>query len=334
MRQKDDAEFAQPLNRVRTGEHSSHDFAILKSRQPDEHNYPYDALHIFPYNKDVDEYNNKMLNELGNEIYMFNAVDAKKDSETGQVDSNAKCSDKMSVLPIKLQIAVGARIVLLRNVLVEDGLVNSAQGIVTGFLPEPQMNECNESFDPKYVMVDFKDENIGKKTRKSFRNILKNSRSTPIAKYEESVQLKKGSKASFKRLQFPLKLAWALTIHKVQGRTEQNIVVSCKGQFKPGMFYTAISRPCTLNGLHIVGNLKEEHIQANKSSLKEMSRLRRERTIQLPSSDVVNQNAEDHFKFNFINASSLPAHFECMKNDSKFFNTDVMSIAETWLRGG
>ena len=64
--------------------------------------------------------------------------------------------------------------------------------------------------------------------------------------------LAKGKSGSeITRLQFPLTLAWATTIHKVQGLALDEIVVDMKGgHFSPGHAYVAFSRVRSLQGLH------------------------------------------------------------------------------------
>lgn len=66
------------------------------------------------------------------------------------------------------------------------------------------------------------------------------------------MKLGKYSKVTSKRVQFPLVPAWAVTIHKEQGKTEEKLVISCKGAFQTGQFYTAISRTKSLEGLHFL----------------------------------------------------------------------------------
>ncbi|GIL51222.1 hypothetical protein Vafri_7293, partial [Volvox africanus] len=56
------------------------------------------------------------------------------------------------------------------------------------------------------------------------------------------------------RVQMPLKLAWALTVHKSQGMTLDKVVVNLTNFFSHGMLYTALSRARGLEGLQVIGD--------------------------------------------------------------------------------
>ena len=75
----------------------------------------------------------------------------------------------------------------------------------------------------------------------------------------------KGSEVA--RLQFPLTLDWAITIHKVQGLTLDKIVVDMKGgRFSPSQAYVAFSCVKILQGLHInAASIKKEHRCADQN---------------------------------------------------------------------
>ena len=138
----------------------------------------------------------------------MNVSFSKKPSETGGL------SDILS-------IAVGARVMVTVNINVSDGLVNGVFGTVVAF-------DGAVSDSIKHIFVTFDDTNIGKQAIQ--KCILKHHGTVPISRQSVSFLASKRSPLNALRCQFPLTLAWACTIHKVQGKTLNKVVVSLKKQ--------------------------------------------------------------------------------------------------------
>ena len=251
MRQRGDSAFSELLCRARTNSCTPDDIRTLKSREipVDTADYPTQALHVYRINADVDTRNTVMLNSLALQSaqYAIKAIDSVA-GETSHI-SLSSLSDKRSEtggLHGTLKLAIGARVMLTTNVDVADGLVNGARGQVVHVV-------TNNNNAVTSVLVKFDNNRVGLKSIQTSPQRARFPNAVPLNKYEV-VFFAKGKRGSeIKRLQFPLTLAWATTIHKVQGLTLDEIVVDMKGgRFSPGQAYVAFSRVKTLQGLHIL----------------------------------------------------------------------------------
>ena len=227
MRQQGDTAFADLLSRLRVGRQTSDDIDTLKSRQITikAHDTTYDHHpHIFARNDDVNSYNERRLMSIPGPPVTLNARN----------QWPACCKERSAVVSEKnteLTLKVGARVMLMRNVGTDVGLFNGALGVVTGFLPDL-------SRVPTAVLVLFDNQQLRKVSADRHPTM---SGSFPVERAEARFSVRKGnSVVEGKRLQFPLKVAFAMTIHKCQGQTLNSVVVSLKGRFGPGQAYVAL----------------------------------------------------------------------------------------------
>ncbi len=212
---------------------------------------PRDALHIFATNKEVHRHNADTVHALHTDIITIDAEDYRKDPRTGAMKrQNKPVIGKKDDLLDTIQVAVGVRIMVTRNLDVEDGIVNGCFGKISNIV-----TKTRDGIDTVQMLgLQLDSPSAGQKYRKRVQGDEDNL--VYIERSEEN--LGKGAV----RRQFPIKLAYACTAHKVQGMTMQSAVVSLKKIFEPGMAYVALSRTTSLHGLHIT-DFNEKKIYAD-----------------------------------------------------------------------
>jgi hypothetical protein len=305
MRQKDDVPFADLLNRLRMKRKSEvlsdEDHATLLNRS-DREDTPANALHVYATNKQVNEHNQKMLHDSGESIEYLNALDYRKDRCSGKmVEMTHPSKAKLDELADVLQMGKDARVMLLRNLDVSDGLVNGVFGEVLDFVKSN--NRVTK------ILVKFDNDKVGRKRKD-------NTGAVPIEVSEETLS------SGIVRRQFPLKLAWACTVHKVQGMTVSEIVYDMQSTRNSGQAYVALSRATSLNGLFLK-NFNPRLIYCSEevhNSLKEMTRFREKTPAVESTHQIVHHNAQ-----------GLRSKLPDIRSNSEVTSASVLAITETWL---
>jgi ATP-dependent exoDNAse (exonuclease V) alpha subunit len=85
-----------------------------------------------------------------------------------------------------------------------------------------------------------------------------------VADYDENGNVIIGTKKIGSFEQFPVRLAWAITVHKAQGQTYDNVNIIPDNFFAEGQMYVALSRCRTKEGMHIVGTLVPWRLKCNQ----------------------------------------------------------------------
>jgi hypothetical protein len=248
-----------------------------------------------------------MLDKQCSDIKMIPAQDYSKDNCSGKMKKlpNPKkgASDDLTDI---LRMGKGARVMLIRNIDVGDGLVNGAFGIVEDIIEKDGLVHA--------IHVKFDIEKVGSK-KKTQTNLV------PIQLREENMQ---GHKNVIRR-QYPLKLAWACTIHKVQGMTVQQIVYDMRGTFTKGQAYVALSRATSLNGLYLK-NFDPKLIYRDEkmhSSLQLMTPF-----------DCDTSEPQSVYEVIHHNVRGLRSKLSDIKANSNLSNATVLAFTETWLHCG
>ena len=286
-RQRNDIQFVKVLDEVRRGYPSSNVIECLKSRVIEgtigdkfkelceSGNVP---VCLFPTRKACAEFNLEMLNKLDTKIHKISCVDeidetmgtrrwSKRSAE--QLQKLNKDSNLTAGLEAELVVATGARVMLRRNIDTKHGLVNGAIGTVVNITSQ-------------HVTVKF--DHI----------------SEPCAL--EMVRSKFILLKSFHiyRKQFPLILAYAVTIHKCQGLSLDFAIVDLSSKvFCAGMAYVALSRVRSIHGLYLTA-FDASSIIVSTASLEEANRLRSLYRSDLPCYEIPQTKSRVKRSFSYV----------------------------------
>ena len=224
-----------------------------------------------------------------------------------------------------LTVKINARVMITTNFDVTDGLTNGAVGTVTNVVIDQTTGKKS------VILVAVDSEHVVQETRyTSFYN-SKNQNAVPIHQTQATFPVDKKRSFQATRTQFPLTLAWAVTIHKCQGLKLSEIVIDmtcAKGKFKPGEAYVAFSRVKTLDKLHII-NYTRSQIHVSEHVEKEVKRLRKNILPQMPSN--VFKDMPGGVKILSINIGNLKRKMEDIKDDNIVKNSYIISVNETHL---
>ncbi|QQS26927.1 AAA family ATPase [bacterium] len=213
-RQNDDS-FLDILNAMRAGDVRRHHVERLLEQKDAELGYGQEVTELHTTNVDVDSLNSRKLAELKSESQHYAM------QTTGK--SNYLDTLKRSCLAVEdLELKEGALVMCIRNS-PDKKYVNGSLGVVTGFEDETNY--------PRVELLD------GRK----------------ITIEPATWELRDGDKKRASISQIPLRLAWAITVHKSQGMTLDAARIDLRRAFVEGMGYVALSRVRSLGTLSLVG---------------------------------------------------------------------------------
>lgn len=254
--------FRTLLDNIRVGEFNESDYELIKTRFFDE---TPESLNRFKYlksrcislyfrNSDVDKHNWEVLMRGEHEILRFEGINSPDRAK------NIKGTNEVRA-PNNLFLSINSRVMLIRNMNTAAGLCNGSLGTVRKIIFES--DDFSEGDLPLAVVVEF--------DKLNGTGFLGVDRWVPITPFNF---MWKHRGQNFSRMQIPLVLANAITIHKSQGQTMDAVHVSLEGtENKFGLGFVGLSRVKNFENLLVstcaYANFTKFKTQKNFIKLKE-----------------------------------------------------------------
>ena len=233
-RQKEDS-FVRLLNKVRNNAMDADDFEDLHMRYDPGFRPGYDDKYITltSHNNQADQINNRELDKLLAAPFTYKA------------EIEGDFPEHMLPAENELVLKPGAQVMFLKNDVVQRKYFNGKIGVI-------------KSLEDDTIVVESDGENIyvGKETWENSRYTLNRA----------DGKLEQETLGTF--TQFPLRLAWAITIHKSQGLTFDHVMIDAGAAFSSGQVYVALSRCTSLEGIVLLSKISPSAILMNENVVK------------------------------------------------------------------
>ncbi len=213
---QDDNVLINILDEIRSGEVSNKSYEILNSRHHKELEIDFTPTKLYTHNIDVDRINNDELQKINNTSHSF----------TYESEGTAKNIEK-----------------IFKSSLVQEEMTLKKDAVVMFIKNNPELGFVNGTTG---VVVDFDRETNLPIVKTSYGSLIR-------VKLEDWAMENDSGKIVAKVSQVPLKLAWAITIHKSQGMTLDSAQIDLSKTFEVGQGYVALSRIKNINSLRLMG---------------------------------------------------------------------------------
>lgn len=299
-RQKDER-FINVLNQVRNNELNQSGYDILHQQyNPNFQNPKEDSyITLTTHNHKADTINVEELVKLKVPIFTYKAA------------IEQDFSEKMFPADETLQLKLGSQVMFIKNDADKaKRYYNGKIGII-------------ESIEDEKIMVLCKGETEAIEVKKHRWENIRYSLNKQSQKLEEDVV------GSF--TQYPLRLAWAITIHKSQGLTFEKAIIDAGQAFAPGQVYVALSRCTSLTGMVLLSKITTNSLSVDQRIIDYSAQ---QQNTPLP--ETLQREKHDYQStivsrlFDFTPIKKQTASFQQMLQEiAPYFNAEAISFADT-----
>ena len=357
MRSQSDPDFSNLCDRVGRGNISENDERYLQSRiRPNDSENSNEAfkegglLIIVTTNKKKDLINHQKLSQLlpNEKEYTCYSTD-----RITNLPVAAKLPENITENPSKtgnlegdLKLKVGASVVITKNhskqVYREDGIMNGARGFVQAI-----QTSKNDPEKVEVVWIVFQNENIGKRYRFEHMHLRQkfnpgHQNATPILPSRTKFKVKFGN-VEYQRQNFALSLAYAITAHKCQGETLQEVIIDfgedlehkIKNYICYGSFYVALTRVREGKNVYLK-SFDKSYIQVNRQIEEKIQAMIKYKSYEFKKvflDEKIFNHEESEIKVGYLNINGLldGNHNVYFNADKNLSSLDFIVLAETKL---
>ena len=285
-------------------------------------------MFIVPTRKTCAEYNKKYINSLeGKEIKIkaqhYHATQKKFtpfiDKKEGAVGTTA--------FQDELILKLGAKIIIIHNIDTSDGLTNGQLGELVKVI-------YTKNGEADKLIIKLRKKGVGVENRKKFSGFVNNYPDSVVVEkvsINYSIRKKGGAVGSTATLvQFPVKLAHAITSHKIQGQTvpkPMKVAYDINSCFEEAQGYVMLSRVQKLDQVYILNKFNPKKLYPSQKALQELERMNKVSINENPG--PWSKNDENSVKVVSMNCAGLRAHFDDVKTDDRLMKADIMHLIET-----
>ena len=289
---QDDNVLISILDEIRAGDVSSNSYDILNSRHHKELDIDFTPTKLYTHNIDVDRINNDELNKIDNPLHSF------RYKSEGTANNITKIF-KSSLVLEEIKLKKDAVVMFIKNSN-ELGYVNGTTGVVIGFDEETSLPIVKTS-NGSIIKTKLEDWS------------MENSNGNVVAKVS----------------QVPLKLAWAITIHKSQGMTLDSAEIDLSKTFEVGQGYVALSRIKNIDGLRLMG-LNDKALMVDPLILHIDDRIKdASKKASDEISTVSQENLEEMFKTYILSIDGILEQNEIKKQENILKSEKVIKNSVT-----